>query len=67
MSNAARIDDKQMDVRRLTKLIVPLCRNAHEKAMRASSPQAWQATSKERARELEFEHTRAAVLFYRSR
>ena len=65
--NADRIDDGRMDIKRLAEKIQPLCRAKHEASMVASSAQAWKVTPKAKARELELQHTMAAVALYRDR
>jgi hypothetical protein len=67
MSNAMRIDDGRMAATRLAEMIRPLCRAKHEAAMQASLGQSWNTTPKAKARELELNHTVAAVALYRSR
>jgi hypothetical protein len=63
---AAKMDDGQMQPSRVAELIQPLCHSEHEAAMLASSPQKWKATPEAQARELELDHTQAAVLYYRN-
>lgn len=67
VSKAKKMDDGQMDARRLAQLIIPLCHVEHDAAMQASSPQSWSKTAHGRAQEVEFDHTTAAVLFYGAR
>jgi hypothetical protein len=66
-NNASKMDDGQMDPKRLAELIQPHCHAEHEFAMQTASPEKWKATSEDWARKLELDHTIAAILFYRSR
>lgn len=59
-ASAAKLDDGQIDPKKLARAIQPLCRGEHSAAMAATGGDA--ANS-----EVELDHTWAAVLVYRSR
>ncbi len=60
-ANAGRIDDLQMDPKELATKVQPLCHNAHVAA------EAAVGVSADQAQNIEYDHTLAAVLLFRSR
>jgi hypothetical protein len=63
--NVAKFDDGKMDPNHLAEIIMPLCHSLHEASEQAIQPQEWNATSPNKAHEVEFTHTLAAVLWAR--
>jgi hypothetical protein len=65
--NAHQLDDGKIAPRTLAEQIVPLCHEAHELAVQTTMPDKWNATSLERQKDVELDHTWATVLFYRDK
>ena len=60
-TNAIKLDDGKMEPQALAKLVQPIC---HEKHVAA---EAAVGVSAEQAQNVEYDHTLAAVMLYRSR
>lgn len=65
--NAREMDDGKIAPQSLAEMIVPHCHAEHEAAQQAVMAAQWAATPPDRQKEMELNHTWAAVLFYRDR
>jgi hypothetical protein len=65
LNNVVSLDDGKMDPKHLAEMIVPICHAFHEAAELAVQPEDWKATPADKARDMEFMHTWANVLWAR--